>query len=650
MFKRNEIYHGNAISIVSKWPDNCIHHIFTSPPYWGGVRRYGEDVVVYDPPKKDSYCAMMWKLFNIDYGCNIGTPCKDGHKWISFSVKGKKIHHGQGKTTLGYGVDGTYRIKDAPKITELTSKDEKDPTWDFCLDCGATRGQLGTEPDLFLYVEHLCQFCDEARRVLVPWGSIWFNVGDVYTSVHTGGRKSPKGTVGANKPGIQEVRHTKVPHIAKGNLSLVPHHFAFAMQARGWQMPQEIVWKKPNPVPESVISRCTRDYEYIFMFTKSSNALYWTNPSIGKVVGKKPPGIHGKENFDWEWVDCTRCEATGKEPDENSNLVECRTCKGSGKRKNTLWEGWRYYYELQYEKQESSEEQFYAKLDKQPHKLRRGEFQPRGQTANFGEAKFNPMGRHQRSTWEVKDTGIRFGGTKYPEGDVKGTYSGRVYIENPLGRHQRSTWDVEFSTDFAFFNLFLESFDDKKKFNIEEVKALLLGFYQRFHPDLQVKGNMWTLSTSNYKGSHYAVFPIKLVEAVLKPGCPLRVCSKCGLPAVKRVIVKERKDTRPGKESKYNDISSHTRNDGGRKERRVVVSVSSRWCKCDCGADFERGISYDPFGGTGSTAVGAVLSDRDYVLTEVNQKYVEMATKRIKEEAGEALERRKYIKLRGILD
>jgi len=151
------------------------------------------------------------------------------------------------------------------------------PYHDACGKCGAIRvdKQIGLEQSPDEYVEAMCQVFDEIWRVLRDDGTVWLNLGDSYAggggaSGHTAettncGRRTS--TYGAIATG------GKTYGLKPKDLIGIPWRVAFALQARDWYLRQDIIWHKPNPMPESVKDRCTKAHEYIFLLTK--NARYW---------------------------------------------------------------------------------------------------------------------------------------------------------------------------------------------------------------------------------------------------------------------------------------------------------------------------------------------------------------------------------------
>ena len=143
--------------------------------------------------------------------------------------------------------------------------------------------QIGLESSPFEYIEKMAAVFDEVRRVLKPSGTCWVVIGDSYANGRTGNHS---GTGGKNSaiPIREEYLNGNVPRKTAGNLKLaglkekdlcgIPWRIAFALQERGWYLRQDIIWAKPNPMPESVTDRCTRSHEYVFMLTKRARYYY----------------------------------------------------------------------------------------------------------------------------------------------------------------------------------------------------------------------------------------------------------------------------------------------------------------------------------------------------------------------------------------
>ncbi len=131
-------------------------------------------------------------------------------------------------------------------------------------------GQIGLESDFNAYIAEMVAVFRDVRRVLRSDGTLWLNLGDSYcANVGTGfkpdgGRQ--RGTLGKTNP----FQHPTKPK----DLCGIPWRVAFALQADGWWLRQDIIWSKPNPMPESVTDRCTKAHEYIFLMSKSARYYY----------------------------------------------------------------------------------------------------------------------------------------------------------------------------------------------------------------------------------------------------------------------------------------------------------------------------------------------------------------------------------------
>lgn len=131
-------------------------------------------------------------------------------------------------------------------------------------------GQIGLEASLTQYVNRLVAIFNEARRVLKDDGLFWLNIGDGYTSGNRGWRAPDR----KNPARAMSVRPNTPEGLKSKDLLGVPWRIAFALQQDGWYLRCDVVWNKPNAMPESVKDRPTRSHEYIFMLTKSEKYFY----------------------------------------------------------------------------------------------------------------------------------------------------------------------------------------------------------------------------------------------------------------------------------------------------------------------------------------------------------------------------------------
>jgi len=149
-------------------------------------------------------------------------------------------------------------------------------------------GQIGLEDTPEAYVSKMVDVFREVRRVLRDDGTLWLNLGDSYAGSwgNYGGQNRGKGTQReiisgssahqSSYDGLEKWRPptTNPPGLKQKDLVGIPWRVAFALQADGWYLRQDIIWHKPNPMPESVRDRCTKAHEYVFLLTKSERYFY----------------------------------------------------------------------------------------------------------------------------------------------------------------------------------------------------------------------------------------------------------------------------------------------------------------------------------------------------------------------------------------
>lgn len=160
-------------------------------------------------------------------------------------------------------------------------------------------GQIGLEPTVQEYVANLVAVFREVRRVLRDDGVAWLNLGDSYYNYRPGNYSDNRShSFGkerdeSRKRGMpdnpsQSKRGNKMDGLKEKDLIGIPWRVAFALQDDGWWLRQDIIWHKPNPMPESVKDRCTKAHEYVFMLTK--NARYYFDSSAISEPSADPIG------------------------------------------------------------------------------------------------------------------------------------------------------------------------------------------------------------------------------------------------------------------------------------------------------------------------------------------------------------------------
>lgn len=138
-------------------------------------------------------------------------------------------------------------------------------------------GQLGLEATLEEYIDKMVAVFREVWRVLRDDGTLWVNMGDSYAHGECGGKSPVDGRtdrMGGGNPRGRTTRATLSNGLKPKNLCGIPWRVAFALQADGWYLRSDIIWHKPNPMPESVTDRPTKAHEYIFLLSKAERYFY----------------------------------------------------------------------------------------------------------------------------------------------------------------------------------------------------------------------------------------------------------------------------------------------------------------------------------------------------------------------------------------
>ena len=247
----NKVFLGDSREVLKEFPDKCVDTCITSPPYWG-LRDYGTSTWVGG----DENCTHRRDTKKSD-------KCITGHKNFD--------------EMLGVG-DAIYKSE--------------------CKRCGAKRvdNQIGLEDEVSNYIEQIVDVFGEVHRILKDDGTLWLNLGDSYagSTGKSGGvskiqsvkRQVDTGSIGSLRP-------AKVAGLKRKDLIGVPWRAAFALQKYGWYLRQDIIWHKPNPMPEPANDRCVKSHEYMFLLSKNPQ-YYFDADSI------KEPSITPNTGTSWK--------------------------------------------------------------------------------------------------------------------------------------------------------------------------------------------------------------------------------------------------------------------------------------------------------------------------------------------------------------
>jgi DNA modification methylase len=231
------------------------------------------------------------------------------------------------------------RIKDRGRSTiDGGGYQSREVYRDRCSKCGAQRVdcQIGLESDPMEFVDALVEVFREVRRALRDDGTLWLNIGDSYATGTKAGRPafSPTGRVGANHQGAQN----SVPRIGTPDgcktkdLIGIPWMLAFALRADGWFLRQDIIWSKPNPMPESVRDRCTKAHEYLFLMSKSARYYFDADAIAEPLAASSIPRL--QQNLEAQ-EGTTRAHAGAK---TNGNLKAQGDLESGKRNKRSVWE------------------------------------------------------------------------------------------------------------------------------------------------------------------------------------------------------------------------------------------------------------------------------------------------------------------------
>jgi len=236
--KLNKIYCCDCLKALKALPDKCIDMVITSPPYWS-LRDYSTSNQIWDSNK----------------------DCK--HNWIKY-IKRPSGGKGSKCANVGANKNDFANMRDHNIVTN------------FCSKCNAWRGSLGLEPIYELYIKHLCDILDEAKRILKKTGTAWINIGDTYAA-NTKSRTMKMGNPEFNKnhPCREKtICPPKKTNVQQKSLIGIPERFVLEMQNRGWIRRNTIIWQKPNAMPSSCRDRFTVDFEYLYFFVKNKEYYF----------------------------------------------------------------------------------------------------------------------------------------------------------------------------------------------------------------------------------------------------------------------------------------------------------------------------------------------------------------------------------------
>ena len=561
-YRADSIVCGHVLDVLRQIPAGVFQCCVISPPYWG-LRDYGISPIVWDG---DTDCEHEWGA--------EGTIHTGGHQ--------KDEHGGQ---RVGRDFSAQNAVRDRS-------------TGQFCHLCGAWRGSLGLEPTPDLYVQHLVHIFREVRRVLRDDGTVWLNLGDSYYGgkgrsgyelPYEAEERRARGETlqrAYNVPGYMDIRPSDRKHdvLKPKDLAGIPWRVAFALQADGWWLRSDIIWAKPNPMPESVTDRPTKAHEYLFLLSKSGSTQYWTH--------RDRAGTRIKPKPDYRWVHAATGEETAEEPpDWKMSRIPCPDCQGTGWTETTAM------------------------------------------TSLFGEIVVSGTIRCERCEQSEDHTVPEWGRINlwrghdyfYDQDAIRVPHKWEHVGEYRLGEGSKNQGSVEKPV---------------------QGRGNTTGSFRAFAQGGRNKRTVWTIPTQRFAEAHFAVFPEALVEPCILAGTSARgCCPECGAPwerVVKREFVAQQ-DVAPdrGIRGAPGQKPMDWSNTWGGWPRGTTASRTIGWhptCSCATtvsetlpGADLAPVpcVVVDPCMGAGTVALVAKRLRRAYFGIDLNPDYVEMACKRV---------------------
>ena len=604
--------------------DESIDCIVTSPPYFG-LRDYGtgkweggdpncdhvansKATKVQGNPEfnknrpsreetkyKGYYEAICPKCnaIKIDYVWGGDEKCE--HEWSKEPPRRRRHPNDHTKGTLN-------QIASAPHLKET----------DSCHKCGGWMGGYGLESTPDQYIKNTLLIFDELHRVLKPQGTVWWNIGDSYAmkSSAWGGSRGHNSILKGTGLADKQRRTGVCPDKLKSkDLMMIPARVAIAVAEHGWYLRSEIIWHKPNPMPESVKDRPTSAHEKIYLFAKNRK-YYYDADAIREPQKQDSIARAGRDYWDTNKIEAGQYAIPNVESAKKLNQKVLDTVE-EGKipmaNKRNVWT-------TKYESDE--EERMY----------RQGMSKTRGENVVYVRTKLptqEDFVKFMRLKTSVKQLD--------EETDIERTTIEHWFRNDESGFAFPSVEDWKAIRDYVNdWSKEFESMDEGLTYvesHMDSVESNPLGKNKR---------NVWTVTTKPFRGAHFAVFPPDLIEPCIKAGTSeYGCCSKCGNPYVRNneVTSVPERTTRdnmvgviPGRNKKSRMNS---------KEMESLVREDKGWiATCKCNAEVKKSVVLDPFGGSGTTGLVANNLGRDAVLIELNKDYVDIAKKRLDEYLG----------------
>lgn len=603
------LLHGDVLQQLRTLPDQSVQCVVTSPPYWG-LRDYG---------------TARWE--GGDASCDhLGPPVR---------------------TQAGFN----ERYFGKPSEKSDKQGDEREPMGQVCGKCGARRidAQIGLESTPDAYVAKMVEVFRAVRRVLADDGTLWLNLGDSYAGGGTIGRNDTDpdslarraAQFGTGQQAGSFVGHhgarPAVASLKSKDLVGIPWRVAFALQADGWTLRSEIVWAKPNPMPESVTDRPTKSHEQVFLFAKAK----WTGAERGMFADISDDDARWLALLlDTEGnISVKRVERNGRQWYGAQICIAGTSRRLIGIARDLIGRG------AVLERTGQNAPMFYLQLsNRQAAGLLHRIYpflivkQRQARIAMHLQALLKHRGGREAGRFRTPDEAACLESLWLRNKDLN-HFGDPDLSDVPEPRYGK--W----STARYFYDADA----------IAESSIIGAGAVRNITPKIEGADNsrcdgnrfgivndgtrncrsVWEFATQPYPEAHFATFPEALAERCIKAGTSEKgQCRRCGHPWVrvlgdeKRVGIRQGSDTSGGTKIQ----AAHGGEQGqssifrtGEKRLRESVGWESG---CDCGADAISQTVLDPFCGSGTTGQVALELGRNFIGIDLNPTYLELARKR----------------------
>jgi len=462
------------------------------------------------------------------------------------------------------------------------------PYWGL-RDYNGEEKQLGMEDTPEEFVENLVNVFKEVKRVLRDDGTVWLNLGDSYAGNSSRASNNGRAGYGTEREGVF---NKSGQGLKNKDLVGIPWRVAFALQTDGWYLRQDIIWHKPNPMPESVTDRCTKAHEYIFLLSKSSK-YYYDNEAIKEdLADSSVVRLSQQSLFEQEGSDRVPLKTNGK--------MKAVYSKSHGK--------------------------YATKENEAAH--RQGIHANRGE--NLVEVRNNLPKQKDLVSFLKKTTNAKklAENTDIPLSKIEHWF-----------RNDKSGFSYPTKEDWFKVREFID--DWSKDFNEIDTG---LSSYELKTDEVLVSGkrnkrSVWTVTTKPFKGAHFATFPMDLIAPCVLAGCPEKICLDCGEPYVREVeSVSVKRNELPKDDSRYRPklYDGNYKDINGKGDAGYNQSKDLGFKKqCDCETNETKGGTVlDPFGGSSTTGIFASANNRNSIMCELNAEYIEIAKNRINKDLG----------------